>query len=132
MLLRKIERRILDGVKRFMCDKKDAVCEMNNLILLNESSLKDTERLQTKEDIYKWIQDGINCFKEWYQPVDFGNGIVAHVTTPPDWKPMPDLLNDNGYITTLVGNSLLNLLFILKSSLASFTVHIQPKLGPKT
>ncbi len=78
-----------------MYDKKNAVCEMNNLILLNESSLQDPDHLQTKEDIYKWIHHGINCFKEWYQPVDFGNGIVAHVTTPPDWKSMPALLNDN-------------------------------------
>jgi len=41
-------------------------------------------------DINDWIKLGINGFKEWYQPVDFGNGIVAHVTTPPDWKPAPE------------------------------------------
>lgn len=41
-------------------------------------------------DIEDWIKLGINGFKEWYQPVDFGNGIVAHVTTPPDWKAAPE------------------------------------------
>ena len=41
-------------------------------------------------NINNWIELGIRGFKEWYQPVDFGNGIVAHVTTPPDWKPAPE------------------------------------------
>jgi SAM-dependent methyltransferase len=50
------------------------------------------------EQIYAWISHNIGCFTEWYQPVDFGSGVVAHVTRPPEWKSEPDLLNanDNG------------------------------------
>jgi len=51
--------------------------------------IPDPDRLQGEEEIYKWIEYGIGCFREWYQPVDFGNGIVAHVTRPPDWGPRP-------------------------------------------
>ena len=46
------------------------------------------------EDISEWIRKGIRGFREWYQPVDFGDGIVAHVTMPPDWKPRPTMLDD--------------------------------------
>ena len=40
-------------------------------------------------DLRKWIIDGINGYKQWYQPVDF---VIARadVTTPPDWKPQPE------------------------------------------
>lgn len=60
--------------------------------LLDTLTFTDLDNLKVKDDIYKWIQYGIGCYKEWYQPVDFGNGIVAHVTRPPDWKPQPELL----------------------------------------
>lgn len=86
---------MLDGLKRFMHDKSSAMYNVNNLRPLNTLSVQDPEHLQSKEDIYKWIEDGIRCFREWYQPVDFGNGVVAHVTVPPDWSPRSDLLNDN-------------------------------------
>lgn len=46
------------------------------------------------EDINEWIRKGILRFREWYQPVDFGNGIVAHETEPPDWKPQPNMFDD--------------------------------------
>jgi 2-polyprenyl-3-methyl-5-hydroxy-6-metoxy-1,4-benzoquinol methylase len=72
---------------------------LNNLHL--ERSLvyksKDTLRIleyDEGEDVNEWILKGIKLFKEWYQPVDFGDGIVAHITTPPDWKPEPDMFND--------------------------------------
>lgn len=60
---------------------------------LNPLPMPSTDNLHSKEDIYNWIQYGIGCFREWYQPVDFGNGVVAHVTTPPHWLPQPELLN---------------------------------------
>lgn len=95
MFLKKTKRRILEGLLRFTHDKSSAMYNMNNLRPLNILSVQNTEHLQGGEEIYKWIEDGIRCFREWYQPVDFGNGIVAHVTVPPHWRPRPDLLNDN-------------------------------------
>lgn len=63
-------------------------------VMVPESPAASSE----KRDIYQWIERGKNCFREWYQPVDFGEGVVAHVTLPPDWKPHPELIhsNDNG------------------------------------
>jgi SAM-dependent methyltransferase len=58
----------------------------------NPLPIPEHYHLQTRKDIYEWIEYGIGCFREWYQPVDFGNGIAAHVTCPPDWKPHPELL----------------------------------------
>jgi len=49
----------------------------------------------TRQEIYHWIRHNIACFQEWYQPVDFGNGVVAHLTRPPDWTPRPELLRAN-------------------------------------
>jgi len=46
-----------------------------------------------KENVYEWIKKEIPKFKEWYQPVDFGNGVIAHQTVPPYWDARPDLLN---------------------------------------
>ncbi len=45
----------------------------------------------TDQDLNDWIAEGIRGFRQWYQPVDFGDGLVAHVTTPPDWRPHPEL-----------------------------------------
>jgi SAM-dependent methyltransferase len=56
--------------------------------------LRDPSGLKTKEEIYTWIKEGILHFKEWYQPVDFGEGVVAYATVPPEWKPQPDSLQD--------------------------------------
>jgi SAM-dependent methyltransferase len=42
-------------------------------------------------DIDAWINQGIRGYKQWYQPVDFGDGLRAHVTIPPDWNPAPEL-----------------------------------------
>lgn len=95
MLVKKLKRRMLRGLSRLAHDKNGA---RDNLLPLNTLPIQDPEHLQSKEEIYQWIEDGIRCFREWYQPVDFGNGVVAHVTRPPDWKPRPDLLyaNDGG------------------------------------
>lgn len=46
-------------------------------------------------DLNKWINDGIKGYRQWYQPIDFGN-IQAHVTTPPYWEPDPSLDLDYG------------------------------------
>ena len=43
-----------------------------------------------------WLLHGIAGYQQWYQCVDFGNGIVAHVTTPPEWKPDPSLDASSG------------------------------------
>ena len=47
-------------------------------------------------DVQSWIQEGINGYKQWYQYVDFGDGIVAHVTRPPDWKAAPEFDESSG------------------------------------
>lgn len=60
-----------------------------------ESLMQGPNSPHDKEEIYEWIESGIHYFKEWYQPVDFRNGIIAHVTVPPHWNPSPNLLNDN-------------------------------------
>ncbi|CAN2246098.1 AdoMet_MTases domain containing protein [actinobacterium SCGC AAA044-D11] len=49
----------------------------------------------TGQNIDQWILEGINGYKQWYQPVDFGN-IKADVTTPPNWEPDPSLNDDYG------------------------------------
>lgn len=59
-------------------------------------ALPSSDGLRTREEIYDWISRCIPLFKEWYQPVDFGNGVIAHQTLPPDWNPKPELLNDVG------------------------------------
>jgi SAM-dependent methyltransferase len=45
----------------------------------------------TGGDLAAWINQGIHGYKQWYQPVDFGDGLKAHVTIPPDWHPNPEL-----------------------------------------
>ncbi len=89
--------RLLAGLKG-VTYKKDTMSGASNLRSLNPLPIPDPDHLQNKEEIYKWIEYGIGCFREWYQPVDFGNGIAAHVTRPPDWRPQPELLyaNDGG------------------------------------
>lgn len=61
----------------------------------NEIALRDLSDTKNKEEIYTWVKEGIKYFREWYQPVDFGNGVIAHVTVPPNWEPRPELLNTN-------------------------------------
>ncbi len=58
--------------------------------------LRDPSGLKNKEEVYAWIQEGIHLFKEWYQPVDFGNGVVAYETIPPEWKPQLNSISDVG------------------------------------
>lgn len=52
--------------------------------------------LDSDEKINDWIKTGIRCFREWYQPVDFGDGIIADVTRPPFWKPAPEFNSERG------------------------------------
>lgn len=47
-------------------------------------------------DLDSWIRRGIVGYQQWYQSVDFGNGLVADVTTPPDWRPHPELNPGSG------------------------------------
>lgn len=88
---------------------------------LNPLPLPSPEGLKSRAEIYEWIRYGIGCFREWYQPVDFGEGVIAHVTTPPDWTPKPERLHmpDNGlakwnhtirrYIPDITGKRVLDL-----------------------
>jgi len=48
------------------------------------------------KDLDSWIRQGIIGYQQWYQSVDFGNGVVADVTVPPDWRPRPDLNPSSG------------------------------------
>ena len=41
-------------------------------------------------DLDTWIRSGITGYQQWYQHVDFGGGVEAHVTTPPRWEPDPN------------------------------------------
>lgn len=59
--------------------------------------VKNLDNINSKEEINQWIRQGIKCFREWYQPVDFGDGIIANVTRPPDWKPAPEFNQERGY-----------------------------------
>lgn len=43
------------------------------------------------KDFDVWLKQGIDGYQQWYQCVDFGNGAIAHVTSPPRWEPNPDL-----------------------------------------
>lgn len=49
------------------------------------------EFVEGKTNLMEWIETGIQGYREWYQPVHFGDGQVAHVTVPPDWHTAPDL-----------------------------------------
>ena len=81
-----------------MHHKSSNINNANDFRPLVAHMVRGTEHSKDKRESYKWIEDRIGWFKEWYQPVDFGNGVAAHVTRPPDWKPRPDLLyaNDGG------------------------------------
>lgn len=89
MLVKKFKKIL---VNRLRPTKKDTT---NDLMPFSTSPIQNPGYLLDQQEIYKWIEDGIRCFREWYQPVDFGNGVVAHVTTPPDWRPRPELLSEN-------------------------------------
>jgi tRNA (mo5U34)-methyltransferase len=48
------------------------------------------------EGLEEWIKEGISGFQQWYQHIDFGDGLEAHVTAPPDWVPDPALNPGSG------------------------------------
>lgn len=82
----KIER-IRNACKKVF--KKNCLDKLN---LKNESiNFCMPSFVEGKTNLSEWIKTGITGFKEWYQPVDFGDGLIAHVTTPPDWQESPDL-----------------------------------------
>ena len=68
---------------------------MLNLGLVKEETHNYSHPDYDGTNIDQWILAGIKGFRQWYQPVDFGN-IKADVTTPPDWKPNPSLNDDYG------------------------------------
>lgn len=70
--------------------------QMNDEFNDNNSHVLKIENMKTREDINQWIITKIKHFKEWYQPVDFGDGIIADVTVPPLWKPAPELNLERG------------------------------------
>ena len=94
MIINKLKKRLLNTREtsdtlfndKYYYDKLDQ---------FNKVPIPDIGYSTNKENIDRWIIDGISCFKEWYQPVDFGGGIVAHVTIPPKWETNPSLINDN-------------------------------------
>lgn len=92
MFIKNIKYKILNKLNNFKSIKNHVIAytpQQNSVIPEMPSNSEN------KEEIYKWIKECIGYFKEWYQPVDFKNGVIAHVTTPPDWQPVPKLLNDN-------------------------------------
>lgn len=92
MSARSIGRRIVNLLTRssLSCGDSGAGKQVSGPAPFNPSKAGD------REEIYKWISDGIASFREWYQPVDFGNNVIAHQTLPPDWHPAPELLHDVG------------------------------------
>ena len=81
-------------IKKLLANRHDKK-SVETTTLSNAVTLRDPGAISNKEDTYKWIKEGIGYFKEWYQPVDFGNGVIAHVTVPPNWDPKPELFNTN-------------------------------------
>lgn len=79
----------------FKRDKKHDIINQK-LPPIDYSSVLNYHNLISKEDINKWIKSGIRCFREWYQPVDFGDGIIADVTRPPFWEPAPEFNSERG------------------------------------
>ena len=63
---------------------------------LDISPVLKFDNLNSPEEINNWIKTGIKCFREWYQPVDFGDGIIANVTRPPLWEPTPEFNAERG------------------------------------
>jgi len=47
-----------------------------------------------KEKYISFVNQNLNKFKEWYHPIDFGFGVVAHVCEYPDYIPKPELFNN--------------------------------------
>lgn len=47
-------------------------------------------------DLVTWIEEGIQGYKQWYQPVRFDENLIAHVTTPPNWDQDPGLDKESG------------------------------------
>jgi len=46
------------------------------------------------EGYIKFVKEGIKKFREWYQPIDFGYGIIAHVQEFPDYIPKPEFMGN--------------------------------------
>ena len=50
----------------------------------------------TGGNLEHWIREGIHGYRQWYQCVDFGNNLIAHVTRPPEWLPAPEFDESSG------------------------------------
>lgn len=84
-------------IKSIFSNKKiDLPRSVTKLPPLDISHVLNYSNLNTPEEINTWIKTGITCFREWYQPVDFGDGIIAHVTRPPLWEPAPEFDAERG------------------------------------
>lgn len=81
------------------------------------SKIHFPKKFKSKSEVYEWIKQTIPKFKEWYQPIDFGSGVIAHQTTPPDWNPKPELFKD-------LGGGMAKWNFIIKK-------HLPPVKGKK-
>lgn len=73
-------------------DKKMKAKDSTKIVL---SPMKVYFSSTSTRHLYSWIKKGIKFYKEWYQPVDFGNGVFAYRTFPPLWKPDYNSINHN-------------------------------------
>jgi len=53
-----------------------------------------TIMVHNMEGYIKFVKEGIKKFREWYQPIDFGYGIIAHVQEFPDYIPKPEFMGN--------------------------------------
>ncbi|MEX1014413.1 MAG: methyltransferase domain-containing protein [Candidatus Paceibacterota bacterium] len=84
-------------IRNFICSRKNSESSnIKKLPPLDITPVLNYANLKTKDDINNWIKDGINCFREWYQPVDFGDNIIANVTRPPNWDSAPEYNDERG------------------------------------
>jgi SAM-dependent methyltransferase len=70
------------------------VAEYVRLKVKKKSARVDCDYVQPNfegGDLNAWIAQGIRGYQQWYQPVEFGDGLKAHVTIPPDWHPNSEL-----------------------------------------
>lgn len=42
----------------------------------------------------RFVKEGIEKYQEWYQPIDFGHNVVAHVREFPDYVAKPEFMNN--------------------------------------
>jgi len=93
---KKIKNAVIKWIKGFSDNNNgELIAVSNHLESRKNFDINKPLNSNNKEEIYTWINEGISHFKEWYQPVDFGNGVIAHVTQPPYWQPNMELFYQN-------------------------------------